>query len=155
MLNQTGDFNTEDFNALSNATESGAFENTQWVTHIDHVTDNQHVFFFNPMLSQEESDKPPTPPPKLTLVNNELDRFGLDYIANTTSIVTNCISITKECRMHNATDNEISVSYHCSDIFNGDLNEILKNGLERLKGWNTFFYDHQNGVPRNISIASS
>jgi len=56
--------------------------------------------------------------------------------------------------LHNATDDNASIPYHCSELFNGDLNKIPNNGLERLKGWNTKFFDLDNGSPRWISVAS-
>ena len=152
LLNQTSDYNKEDFNALWNASYLGTFESTQLVTHIDLVTHDQHVFFFNPMLAQE--DNVLQEHTRLNLVNNNLDRIGLDYIANTTSIVTECFPITADCEIHTTTSNNSSIPYHCSDIFNGDLNDIPTNGLERLKGWNTTFFNFENGSPRNISIAS-
>jgi hypothetical protein len=152
LLNQTGDYHKEDFDALSNSSDSGIFSWTQLITHYDLATEDQHVYFFDPSWAEEGSDK--QKPPKMDLVNNDLDRFGLDFIANTTSIVTKCVPITADCGMRNVTGNDTSIPYHCSDIFNGDLNEIPTNGLERLKGWNSMFYNTENGVPRNISVAS-
>lgn len=152
LQNQTSDYHKEDFNALRIASDLGTFDDTQLVTHIDLVTHDQHVFYFNPMLAEEDSDKQERT--TITLVNNDLERSGLDYIANTTSIVTKCSPITMDCRMNNTNRNNSSIPYHCSDIFNGDLNEIPANGLERLKGWNTTFYNFENGSPHNVSIAS-
>lgn len=150
-LNQTDNYNQEDFDALWDADASGAFDLTQLVTHIDPITHDQHVLFFNPMMAQEWNDT--IKASKLSLVDNHIDRYGLDYIASTTSIVTKCIPITVECGL-NTTENESSIPYHCSDIFNGDLNQLPANGIERLRGWNTSFFDFENGSPRNISIAS-
>jgi hypothetical protein len=152
LLNQTGDYNKEDFNALRNAFDLGTFDSMQLVTHIDAVTHNQHVFFFDPFWAQEVSDT--QIPTKLALVSEDLNRFGLDYVAKTTSIVTECFPITVNCGMHTTKGDDVPIPYHCSDNFNGDLNEIPNNGLERLKGWNTNFYNLDNGSPRNISIAS-
>jgi hypothetical protein len=152
LLNQTADYNKEDFNALVTASNLGTFSSSQLVTHIDHITHDQHVFFFNPMLSEEDSYWQNGH--RSTLVNQNFVRFGLDYIANTTSIVTRCVPITVDCGMRNTSSNDSSIPYHCSDIFNGDLNEIPSNGLERLKGWNTSFFNVENGSPQNISIAS-
>ncbi|RYO64694.1 hypothetical protein AA0113_g5771 [Alternaria arborescens] len=70
------------------------------------------------------------------------------------SIVTQCNPITADCGLHNATDDNASIPYHCSELFNGDLNGIPSNSLERLKGWNTKFFDLDNGSPRGISVAS-
>jgi hypothetical protein len=152
LLNQTSDYNKEDFDALRNSSDSGMFNWTQLVTHYDLATDDQHVFLFNPILAEEDSEK--QKPSRISLVNNEFDRYGLDYIANTTSIVTRCDPITVDCGMQTTNGTESSIPYYCSDIFNGDLNEIPSNGLERLKGWNTIFYNMEDESPRNISVAS-
>jgi hypothetical protein len=153
LLNQTGDYYNEDFDALRNSSDSGIFNWTQLVTHYDLTTKDQHVYFFDPSWAEEGSDK--RTPPKMDLVNNDLERFGLDFVANTTSVVTKCVPITADCGMRNVTGNDTSIPYHCSDIFNGDLNEIPANGLERLKGWNSMFYNTESdGIPRNISVAS-
>ncbi|KAI4950592.1 hypothetical protein J4E91_004477 [Alternaria rosae] len=152
LLNQTGDYNKEDFNALWNASDSGTFDFTQLVTHIDRVTRDQHVHYFDPMSAQEDSYS--QKPRKTDIVSGDYDRLGLDYIANTTSIVTKCRPVTQECGLRSSTEDDSSVPYHCSDSLNGDLNEIPANGLERLKGWNTTFYDGNSGDPRSVSIAS-
>jgi hypothetical protein len=150
LLNQTGDYNKEDFNALWNASDSGTFDFIQLVTHINAVTHDQHVFLFDPSWAQEDNDTQPHY--KHALVNKDLERHGLDYIAKTNSIVTKCFPITTDCRMHNTSGGDIP--YHCSDNFKGNLNEIPNNGIERLKGWNTNFYNIDNGSPRDISVAS-
>jgi hypothetical protein len=152
LLNQTSDFNEENFAALQNSSDSGMFNWTQLVTHYDLATENQHVFLFDPSQAEEHSEKETSS--MISLVNNESERFGLDYIANTTSIVTKCRPITKDCGMHTTNGTDTSILYNCSDIFNGDLNEIPSNGLERLRGWNTIFYNMDNGSPQKISIAS-
>jgi hypothetical protein len=55
--------------------------------------------------------------------------------------------------MH-TTSNDTSIPYHCSDIFNGNLDAIPENGLEKLKGWNMSFFNLEDGFPRQISVAS-
>lgn len=152
LLNLTHDYHQEDFGTLWNAYDIGTFSWTQLITHVDNDTEDQHVFFFDPSWAQEDSDRHPHG--KLDLVNDEYDRSGFDFIANTTSIVTKCLPITTACAMHNTTGSNSSAPYHCSDILQGDLNEIPNNGLERLKGWNTSFYAFDNGNPRQVSIAS-
>jgi hypothetical protein len=152
LLNQTGGYNEEDFSALSNASQLGIFSDMQLVTHIDLGNLDQHVFLFDPTSAEEDIYSQEKN--KLTLLNNDYERFGLDYIANTTSIVTKCSPITVDCGLHNITGDDPSIPYHCSDIFEGDLNKIPDTGLERLKGWNIAFYNLENGSPRRISIAS-
>jgi hypothetical protein len=152
LLNQTGDYNKEDFNALVNAEDLGTFDDMQLVTHIDPVTHDQHVFFFNPMLSQEDHET--RHHNKHALTGHEYYNSGYDYIATTTSIWTQCFPITTDCGMHNSTSDDSSIPYHCSNNFQGNLNDIPTNGVERLKGWNTSFFNNENGSPQNISIAS-
>lgn len=50
-------------------------------------------------------------------------------------------------------DRKSSVQYHCSEIFSGELNIIPGHGIDKMNGWNTFFYHLDNGTPRAISSA--
>ncbi|CAN9296677.1 unnamed protein product [Alternaria alternata] len=152
LLNQTGEYNNEDFNTLNVAWDAGAFIYTQLVTHIDDVTDEQHVLYFNPWSAEEYSDSPKVS--KLDLTNQDVERVGIDYVAETISVVTECTAITTDCGIYNTTSDASSIPYHCSNGFYGDLNEIPANGLERLKGWNTTFFDFHNDPSLNVSIAS-
>jgi hypothetical protein len=156
-LNQTADFNQEDFNALESADDSGTFDWTQLVTHIDLVTKDLHVFYFNPIWAREvseEEDSDTQAHKKHPITDEHAENIGFDYIANTTSIVTRCSPNTMGCGMQTTNDSSKPYMYHCSDILHGDLNAIPENGLEKLRGWNTAFYNFEDGTPRNISIAS-
>jgi hypothetical protein len=151
LLNQTDHYNEEDFVALETAYDAGTFGKTQLITHIDDISGEQHILYFNPWSAAEDDDtKTISKVPQF--VNQDMERVGLDYIATTTSIVTKCAAITMNCGIYNTTDP--SIPYRCSDSFYGDLNEIPTNGLERLKGWNTTFFDFRNDSSRNVSIAS-
>ncbi|KAB2108361.1 hypothetical protein AG0111_0g2714 [Alternaria gaisen] len=152
LLNQTGGYNNEDFSALTTASVAGAFDNTQLITHIDVNTNEQHILYFNPWSAEEDSNIQIGSKP--ALVNQDMENVGLDYIATTTSVVTKCAPITKDCGIYNSTNMDSPIPFRCSDSFYGDLNEIPTNGLERLKGWNTTFFDFNNGTFRKISIAS-
>ncbi|RII20070.1 hypothetical protein CUC08_Gglean001469 [Alternaria sp. MG1] len=152
LLNQTEEYNNEDFNTLNVASDAGAFIYTQLVTHIDDVTNEQHVLYFNPWSAEEYSDSPKVS--KLDLTNQDVERVGIDYVAETISVVTECTAITTDCGIYNTTSDASSIPYHCSNGFYGDLNEIPANGLERLKGWNTTFFDFHNDPSLNVSIAS-
>jgi hypothetical protein len=154
LLNQTSDYYKQNFDALWSSSNAGIFDWIQLVTHVDLVTNDSHVLLFDPLWAQEDSGKQDES--KLDVVNYNYDRWGLDYIANTTSMVTKCVPITKDCGMRNITGkNNASIPYHCSDVFNGDLSQIPTNGLEQLKGWNTSFYHTEgDGIPQNISMAS-
>ncbi|CAN9289077.1 unnamed protein product [Alternaria alternata] len=152
LLNQTGEYNNEDFNTLNVVWDAGAFIYTQLVTHIDDVTDEQHVLYFIPWSAEEYSDSPKVS--KLDLTNQDVERVGIDYVAETISVVTECTAITTDCGIYNTTSDASSIPYHCSNGFYVDLNEIPANGLERLKGWNTTFFDFHNDPSLNVSIAS-
>ncbi|KAL5120016.1 hypothetical protein ACEQ8H_002114 [Pleosporales sp. CAS-2024a] len=93
-------------------------------------------------------------PSKLAIVGNDIERFGLDYIANTTSVTTKFFPITTACGLRTNNNDSSLMSYHCSDIFGGDLDQIPNNGLERLRGWNTSFYSLDQGFPRKVSMAA-
>jgi hypothetical protein len=154
LLNQTEHFNDEDFTTLAVASDLGAFDEMQVVTYIDNKTADLHVFAFNPVFALEENVIEDHA--KLSSVSGgDLQKFGIDYIAKTTSVVTKCLPITGACGMRNLTNsNTTTMSYQCSDIFKGDLGKIPTNGLEQLKGWNTSFYTLDDGSPRAISVAS-
>ncbi|KAG9191251.1 hypothetical protein G6011_09339 [Alternaria panax] len=104
------------------------------------------------MLAREDSY--PRTHPKSAFTNDGIDRDGLDYVANTTSSVTKCLPIIVDCELYTNPFDGSPIPYHCSDVFNGDLYEIPPNGIERLRGWNTVFFNPDNGSPQDISIAS-
>lgn len=83
--------------------------------------------------------------------------YGIDYVANTTSMVTQCTFATQECGIHGATTdssdgNNISIPYHCYDDFSGNLGQTPATGHERAQGWNMSFYQLVNGTPTNIPV---
>ena len=83
--------------------------------------------------------------------------YGIDYVANTTSMVTQCTFATRECGIHNATTdlsdgNNISIPYHCYDDFLGNLGQTPITGHERAQGWNMSFYQFVNGTPTNVPV---
>lgn len=85
------------------------------------------------------------------------EHYGIDYVANTTSMVTQCTFATRECGIHGATTdtsdgNNISIPYHCYDDFSGNLGQTPATGHERAQGWNMSFYQLVNGTRKNIPI---
>ena len=83
--------------------------------------------------------------------------FGIDYVANTTSMVTQCTFATRECDVHAATTdpsngNNVSIPFHCYDDFSGNLGQTPATGHERAQGWNMSFYQLVDGTPTNIPI---
>lgn len=83
--------------------------------------------------------------------------YGIDYVANTTSMVTQCTFATQECDIHGATTNSsngnnISIPFHCYDDFSGNLGQTPATGHERAQGWNMSFYQIIDGKPTNIPV---
>ena len=83
--------------------------------------------------------------------------YGIDYVANTTSMVTECTFATKECAIHaEVTDssdgNNISIPFHCYTDFAGNLGQTPATGHERAQGWNMSFYQLVDGTPTNIPV---
>lgn len=83
--------------------------------------------------------------------------YGLDYVANTTSMVTECTFATEECDIHaGVTDsrdgNNISIPFHCYADFSGNLGQTPATGHERAQGWNMSFYHLDNETPTNIPV---
>lgn len=83
--------------------------------------------------------------------------YGIDYVANTTSMVTQCTFATQECGVHGATTdqsdgNNISIPFHCYDDFSGNLGQTPATGHERAQGWNMSFYQLVDGTPKTIPV---
>jgi hypothetical protein len=116
----------------------------QIVTHFDKSTNQTHAFLLY----------------RLGVYQINFDgktNFGLDFVAETTSMSTQCTPITQYCQLFNTTDatgHNLSIPYNCSAMFWGDLNVSPYDGLEQFRGWDTSFYEMSNGLPKNISVAS-
>ena len=85
------------------------------------------------------------------------NHYGIDYVANTTSMVTQCTFATQECDVHGATTdstdgNNVSIPFHCYDDFSGNLGQTPSTGHERAQGWNMSFYQLIDGKPSNIPV---
>ena len=83
--------------------------------------------------------------------------IGIDYVAKSISMATQCTFVTKDCGIHQGTTNTsdvdiISIPFHCYDDFSGDLGQTPSTGHERAQGWNMSFYQLVNGTPTNIAI---
>ena len=140
-------FNLIDFTALDNAEASGAGTAFQIVTTLQNGT--SHSLFFNPNAAEEQD---------LSVEGLGPD-FGIDYVANTTSMTTQCTMATEECGIKAVASpsaivdqNNISIPYHCYDDFSGNLGQTPATGHERAQGWNTSFYALVDGIPRNIPV---
>lgn len=86
--------------------------------------------------------------------------YGVDYVANSVSMVTQCTFVTGECGVHGSTTNtsdvnNISIPFHCYDDFSGNLGQTPATGHERAQGWNMSFYKLVNGKPTTIPIQAA
>lgn len=68
---------------------------------------------------------------------------GMNFLASTISMVTECKFATESCNLHGKTC-RISMrtinQYNCSGGFGGNLGKTPDNGHERAQGWNMSFY---------------
>ncbi|KAL6715332.1 hypothetical protein ACLMJK_007598 [Lecanora helva] len=140
-------FNRINFTHLVDAEANGDSTPYQIVTTLQQGI--SHSMFFNPdaAVEYDMSD--------LGLGSE----YGIDYVANTTSMTTQCKMATRDCSI-NATSsgsiqldqNNISIPFHCYDDFSGNLGQTPSTGHERAQGWNMSFYDIIDGSPRNIPV---
>ena len=81
--------------------------------------------------------------------------YGIDYVASTTSMVTECTFATQDCNItqNDTGTNDISIPFNCYDDFKGDLGQTPSTGHERAQGWNMSFYaTTPSGTPHNIPL---
>lgn len=105
-----------------------------------------HSFFFYPDAAREND-----------LTGWGLGRhWGIDFAAETTSMVIECTLATEECGIRsdptNSRPNNISIPFDCYDDFSGNLGRTPLTGHERALGWNMSFYDMIDGSPRNLPV---
>ncbi|KAI9661810.1 MAG: hypothetical protein M1821_009049 [Bathelium mastoideum] len=132
---RTSAFDLVDPDTITDLIYTGEGTNNQVVTYNDTATGAEHAFYFN-MLAPI---------------------YGLDFVANTTSMVTQCLPATEACQMRNNSQSgssDLSIPFNCSHMFYGDLNKSPQDGLEQFRGWDSSFYFMQNGLPNNISVNS-
>lgn len=144
-------FNRVNFTSLDDAELNGEATPYQIVTTLH--DGNWHAIFFNPNSAQELD---------LTDYGHLLGpEFGIDYVAKTTSMVTQCTMATSDCGITakipgstNREQNNLSIPFHCYDGFSGNLGQTPATGHERAQGWNMSFYEINEGRPRNIPVQS-
>ena len=108
------------------------------VVHTNDSKKPAHSFFFwSGAVEEYESDT--------------RENYGLDYVAQTTSVSTTCSFITSSCNIVNATSTQGPLLYDCYDTFIGDLSRAPPGGIEEVVGWNTGFYDSVDGTPQHTS----
>jgi len=143
----SSDFNGLNFSSLIQAENGGKGTPFQVVTYVNADGLDHSLLFYVGAAAEED------------LTGNN-DAFGIDYVAETTSMVTQCFFQTKECNVHsinassnnNYNNNNISIPFHCYDDFSGDLGQTPSTGHERAQGWNMSFYEPINGTSRNVPV---
>lgn len=107
----------------------------------------EHSLFFFPDASEE-----------FDLTDPNIGRgYGIDYVAHTISMATECTYATQRCNMSRIASgpfdiNNISIPFGCYDGFSGDLGRTPATGHERAQGWNMSFYEIVDGSPKNIPV---
>ena len=133
-------FNGQNYTALQAEEDRGTATKYQIVTYSDHGVN--HSLFFYPDAAQEFA------------VPGLGTDYGIDYVAKTTSMVTNCTFATQECNItsKDTGTNDISIPFKCYDDFSGDLGQTPSTGHERAQGWNMSFYELVDGSPHKIPV---
>ena len=139
-------FNGINFTQLRNEEEKNTATPYQVVTYQPPNENVAHSLFFYPDAAAEYSDD-----------YGYVSNFGIDYVANSISMVTECTFATQECDIRaDATNssgrNNISIPFHCYPDFSGNLGQTPTTGHERAQGWNMSFYQLVNGTPTNIPV---
>ena len=140
--------NLSDFNVLlDNASEKAKNQglDTQIVTYVDGNTNISHSFLFFPDAAYEFNPDPE---------NLKNTSFGIDYVAHTTSLATKCKSVTKSCFSQNIPANQtiLTIPFNCSADFFGDVGQPPTDGLERIQGWDSGFYQKIQGINSTIPL---
>ena len=139
----SSDFNGLNFTKIYNEEQEDVATAYQVVTYQPPGVDVSHSLLFYPDAAQEGT------------VDGLGDHVGIDYVANSTSMVTRCFYATQECDVHttHSTDgNNISIPFDCYPGFSGNLGQTPATGHERAQGWNMSFFQLIDGTPTNIPV---
>jgi hypothetical protein len=144
----------EDYEDFRDAVELGTESEIQVVTYLDPKTNLSHSILFNMDAATSFSvfDNG-----TYFINDTNVAYFGADFAASTVSMVTECIPATKACNIQSASDaksSNLSIPFHCSDMFSGDIWEPPTDGVEQFKGWHSIFYENTTGVVANTTIQS-
>ncbi|KAL8714965.1 MAG: hypothetical protein Q9225_006473 [Loekoesia sp. 1 TL-2023] len=138
----TGNFNGLNFTSQLEGEKENTATPYQVVTHSHNGVN--HSLFFYPDAAIEYD------------VPGLGQHAGIDFVANTTSMMTKCTFATQECDIRddlvNSRPYNISIPFHCYDDFSGNLGQTPLTGHERAQGWNMSFYELVDGSPRNIPV---
>ena len=149
----TSDFQDADFDFIAANAYNNEGSLDQIITYFDQNSGVNHSILFN-LASAEQY---------YFVDNDALTNYGLDYVATTTSMSTNCDYATTACRLANITDTSVpdhQLLYDCFPSFQGNLEDLsyLSNTstpppIEVVRGWNTSFYQNlDNGTQAPISL---
>lgn len=136
-------FNSINFTQLENEEDKNTATPYQIVTYQPPNGNVSHSLLFYPDAAAEYDS------------SDYVTNFGIDYVANSTSMVTECTFATQECDIradptNSSGSNNISIPFHCYPDFSGNLGQTPTTGHERAQGWNMSFYQLVNGTPTNI-----
>ena len=115
-------------------------------SYIDPSSNLSHSFLFYPDAAVEHD------------VDAFTIHYGIDYLASTTSMSTECVSITQACQFNNQSSpksQDMSVTFNCSEIFFGDFNQTHWGEDQHVRGWDSKFYELVGGNPENILLQAS
>ncbi|KAL8829144.1 MAG: hypothetical protein Q9170_006304 [Blastenia crenularia] len=142
----TANFNGINFTSQLEGEDKNTATPYQIVTHSDNGL--SHSLFFYPDAAREYDLS------EFGLGHN----WGIDFVAETTSMVTECTFATPQCEIENDSvnsgPNNMSIPFHCYNDFSGNLGQTPLTGHERAQGWNMSFYDLIDGSPKNIPVQS-
>lgn len=142
----SSDFNGLNFSSAEDGEARGTATQYQIVTYKQHEG-TEHSLFFFPDASEE-----------FDLTDYNLGQgYGIDYVAHTVSMATECTYATQQCNMSRIASgpfdiNNISIPFNCYDGFSGDLGRTPTTGHERAQGWNMSFYELVDGSPKTIPV---
>ena len=137
-------FNGLNFTSLDDAEDEGTGSSFQVVTYVNRDGLSHSLLFYPDAAAEYDFTDYGFGP-----------HYGIDYLANSTSMVTQCTFATEECNIHStdsSNENNISIPFHCYNDFYGDLGRTPFTGHERAQGWNMSFYQSVSGTPLNIPV---
>lgn len=140
----TSNFNGLNFSSIEKSEDEGTGTPFQIVPHVDDAGLTHSLLFFTDAAMEYDLTDIGAGP-----------NFGIDYVAKTVSMVTQCTFVTKECGIQStntSNTSDISIPYNCYEDFSGDLGQTPSTGHERAQGWNMSFQEPIDGTPKNLPV---
>ena len=151
---ETFNFNELDFASLDDGTFNRSASTDLVVHYTDNKTNITHAFLFWAGAAEETDGYGVG---KLGL-DFYFYSYGIDYVAQTTSVSTQCTFATRDCslgQLNSSTPEGASTLYNCYNFFEGDLSRAPSEGIETTAGWSASFYDFTDGTNRSTSLQTS